>query len=128
VDGGGATHILISHLRSSCIPGTQLPAATAVGVLAPAALARSLAGLTITVASHVHGGGLALLLVPLDVESAGLTIVQALVTLGVDAGEVHEHILGAVLGRDEAEALLPVKELDGTTLHPVWIAVSRREI
>ena len=48
-----------------------------------------------------------------DVELDALTLVEALVALTDDVGEVDEHIV-ALLTRDEAEALLCVEELHGT--------------
>jgi len=81
-----------------------------------AALAAALTGLAIAVAGHVNGGGLSLLVVPLHVERARFAVVKNLVAVGVDAGEVDEDILGPVLGADEAEPLLGVKELNGTAL------------
>ena len=45
-----------------------------------------------------------------DVELDGLALVEGLVALGLDVGEVHEHVVAIFTG-DEAEALLSVEEL-----------------
>lgn len=79
-----------------------------------AALALALAGLTIAVAGDVDGAGLALVGVEEVVEGHGLPVVQRLVAVGVDGREVDEDILATIGGRDEAESLVGVEELDGT--------------
>ena len=44
------------------------------------------------------------------------TLVQRLVAIPLDLGEVHEDVLAALVGSDEAEALLTVEKLHGTGL------------
>ncbi|MPM34362.1 hypothetical protein SDC9_80944 [bioreactor metagenome] len=46
-----------------------------------------------------------------------VALVERTVAVGVDGGEVSENVGGAVLGRDEAEALLSVEPLDGAGVH-----------
>ena len=51
-----------------------------------------------------------------DVELNGLTLLEALESVRVDGGVMHEDIL-AVLTRDEAEALRVIKPLNSTLFH-----------
>src|SRR2546422_3311630 len=46
-----------------------------------------------------------------------LPLVEVPETLTRDRAEVHEHICAAVVGRDEAEALLGAEPLDGACCH-----------
>ena len=57
-----------------------------------------------------------------DVELDALALVEALVALALDVGEVDEHIV-ALLPRDEAEALLGVEELHGTCSQEIALLV-----
>ena len=50
----------------------------------------------------------------LGLEGDLLALQQLLVALGHDSGEVHEHVLAAVVGSDEAVALFCVEPLDST--------------
>lgn len=59
-------------------------------------------------------GGLRTLLAVLDLELHLLALGQAAEALGRDGGVVAEHVLAAVLGGDEAEALRVVEPLHGT--------------
>src|SRR3954447_3460067 len=52
-----------------------------------------------------------------DVELDVLTLVEALVALRLDGGEVDEHVGAAVRRRDEPEALLGVEPLHGALCH-----------
>jgi len=101
--------ITFSFAGKECLP------ATIVGIEALAALtfALGLARHAVALAGHVHGGGLALLLIVLGIEPHGLTLVQGLETVLGDGAEMDEDILTAVGRGDEAEALLG-EEFDAT--------------
>src|SRR5689334_11394733 len=62
-------------------------------------------------------GGLRTLLALLDVERHALALVEALVSVGLDRGVVHEHVRAATVGSEEAVALLAVEPLDGALCH-----------
>src|SRR3954469_25723375 len=53
----------------------------------------------------------------LDLVLELVVILQRLETRRLNGGEVHEEILAAVVGRDEAEALLVVEPFNGTCAH-----------
>jgi hypothetical protein len=58
------------------------------------------------------------------VELDALTLIEGLVTRPLDVGEVDEHVVALLTG-DEAEALLVVEELHGSSCHdflPICIA------
>jgi hypothetical protein len=62
--------------------------------------------------NDVYARGLRALLPLFDVEAHALPLVQRLVALALDRGEVHEHICPATVYRDEAVALVGVEPLD----------------
>ena len=57
-----------------------------------------------------------------SVELDALAIFEGLVPIGLDRGEVNEHILTRVT-RDEAKTLFGVKELDGALLHRFLVSL-----
>src|ERR671918_2610135 len=71
-------------------------------------------------------GGLRTLLTLLDVERHALTLVEALVSVGLDRGVVHEHVRAATVGSEEAVALLAVEPLDGALCHSCSPRTGRR--
>src|SRR5919106_4597915 len=62
-------------------------------------------------------GGLRTLLALLDVERHALTLVEALVSVGLDCRVVHEHVRATTVRSEEAVALLAVEPLDGALCH-----------
>ena len=62
-----------------------------------------------------------------NVELDALALVEGLVAVALDVGEVDEHIV-ALLTRDEAEALLGVEELHGTCSQSSLSSVSSRSV
>jgi len=95
------------------IPSTQ---SRHLPVAATLALSLTLAGHTVTASRHVGSGGLLLAVIPDGVEGDGLALVQGLVAIGRDGGEVHEDVLATLFRGDEPEPLLGVEELDGSLL------------
>src|SRR5690606_36020579 len=68
-------------------------------------------------------GRLGALLALADLEADTLTLVEGLVALGLDRGEVDEQVIAALGRGDEPEALVGVEPLDGAFWHvlfPVW--------
>jgi len=112
--------LLLSAVSAEVL--ASLSEALAAAEAAAHTLASLLLGNAITATGDVAGGGLLLDLVPVGVVVDGLALVQGLVALGVDGGEVDEDILTTVLGSDESEALLGVEELDGTLERHLWSA------
>src|SRR5687768_8582406 len=55
-----------------------------------------------------------------DVELDALALIQGAVALTLNVREVHEDVVGA-LARDEAEALLSVEELHGSSDHSYFL-------
>src|SRR3546814_11186278 len=56
-----------------------------------------------------------------EVELDLLVLVERLVAVGLDRGEVDEHVLAAVLLRDEAEALVSVEPLDSSLSNDLFL-------
>src|SRR5687768_12684752 len=63
------------------------------------------------------------LLALLDVELDLLVLVQGLVAGRLNRAEVREHVLAAVVGGDEAKALVGVEPLDGSCCH-YWLLLT----
>ena len=67
---------------------------------------------------HIDGAKLARILgIGLGVVSDLLTLGQSAETLGLDSGEVDEHVAAAIIVGDEAEALFVVKPFDCAVIH-----------
>lgn len=69
---------------------------------------------SITLAGHIAGLVLLLLVVPGEVVGNGLRFVQGAEAISIDNRLMDENILTTVGWRDEAEALLGVEKLDGS--------------
>jgi pimeloyl-ACP methyl ester carboxylesterase len=84
---------------------------------APSALARS--GLFVGASGDADVRRLRALGTGHDVVLDLLVLVERLVAVGLDGGEVDEHVLTAAVLSDEAEALVGVEPLDGSLSHVV---------
>src|SRR4051794_38802622 len=62
-----------------------------------------------------------------EVELDLLVLVQRLVAVCLDRGEVNEHVLAAAVLSDEAEALFSVEPLDSTLSHDLFPLLTLRE-
>src|SRR5580704_14085510 len=67
--------------------------------------------------AQIFGRGLARLSISDNVVRDLLSLVEALHSGAFDRADMHEHILAAVIGLNEAEALLTIKPLDCSLHH-----------
>jgi hypothetical protein len=62
-----------------------------------------------------------------DIELDTLALVERLIAVALDVGEMDEHVV-ALLSRNEAEALLGVEELHGTCSQGILSSVLSRPV
>src|SRR3569833_1108376 len=73
------------------------------------------------VSDGLQVAGLGAARIRLDVELDLLAFVQAAHAGRFDGGDMDEHVLAAVIGRDEAKTLGGIEELDGSDSHEIFL-------